>query len=468
MATELTQTILPSPAYTLAGIKMLRDQFAREMVGMALRPYQVELSDRIIESVFAKAGDEIVALWARQMGKTEALALTGLFLFIFYPRITGQGFKIGVFGPKYEQAQNLVERMRLRLSKSWLDRGECWTDTGMRFSWVWTDLPGQPVSEWHGISGSKDAHIEGPSFDLLYLDESQDIEESQMKTAIFPMGAAKMATRVLIGTYKPQVVNFYFYQRTMEHGRHLSKKPWTVGAEFSDEYRRYVLQEKDRYGEESEEFRTQYSLNLVEHKAFFISRPDLLALRVDELPTDLEDSNFVGIDIAKFPDSTVAECYRGKFMSKGCLVDALELQGVNYEDQVLLLKDFCECNRAKVVVVDSTGVGDPVVDMLKRALRCRVEGLKLTLLSKDSIFKNLQGEMLNRRLFYHVRPDRKREVARFEDQFLALLREFRGAYMDCHHPETRDAHDDYCFAAALAVEAARLQTGFIYDFLDTV
>lgn len=438
----------------------------KDMVGIPLRPYQVEISDRIIESVFNCSGEEIVAIWARQMGKTEALALTGLFLFIWYPRFTGQSFQIGVFGPKFEQAQNLVERMRRRLKKEWLDTGEQWTDTGMRFAWVWTDLPGSPISEWHGISGSKDAHIEGPSFNLLYLDECQDIEESQMKTAIFPMGAAKMATRVLIGTYKPEVVNFYFYQRSMEHGRHLSKKPWTVGAEFSSDYRRYVEAERDRYGEESDEFRTQYSLRLVEHRAFFISKSDLLALRLDDIPVDLVPETFVGIDIAKFPDSTVAHAIRGKFGLKTCLVDSLELSGVNYEDQVILLKDFCEKNRAKIVVVDSTGVGDPVVDMLRRSLHCRVEGLKLTLLVKDRIFKNLHTEMINRRFFYHADTARKRDISRFEDQFLALLREFRGAYMDCHHPDVSDAHDDHCFAAALAVEAARMRTDYIYLFLD--
>jgi len=65
------------------------------------RPFQTELSDKIIEYVLSKGiiGNEITVMFARQSGKTETVALTTLAIGLFFILFLWQDFDTGLFAP---------------------------------------------------------------------------------------------------------------------------------------------------------------------------------------------------------------------------------------------------------------------------------------------------------------------------------------------------------------------------------
>jgi len=87
--------------------KIWRDVLCKR-VRIKFRPYQTEFSDKIIEYVISEGiiGNEITVMFARQSGKTEAVAITTLALGLFYILFMWQDFDTGLFAP----VQSMITR----------------------------------------------------------------------------------------------------------------------------------------------------------------------------------------------------------------------------------------------------------------------------------------------------------------------------------------------------------------------
>lgn len=141
---------------------------------------------------------------------------------------------------------------------------------------------------------------------------------------------------------------------------------------------------------------------------------------------------YVGIDVAKSIDSTVATA----------------------------LAEFNVLNGGlKGVAIDSTGAGDYLPDWLERNTRWFREPVKFTALTKDMMYKNLQQVMMSS-LTKLPELDATTEGRRFLLQMLNLQKEIRGNLIAVHHPagehrgpcdkNTCFLHDDYPDSWALA------------------
>lgn len=459
-------------AIDLGRVLELRDLFFDRMLRRRLRGYQRPLSDRIVCAVFNREMVELFEAWGRQSGKTQTVADTDLFLTVFYPQLVGEDFLTGVFAPKEEQCLNLIERMDRGLDKRWLSGlGEVRSKSSLRFIFDW-NLPGRPVSGWHGMSASPEAKIEGWPFNLILVDEAEDVDEGQLKNAIFPMGADKQASKVLTGFFKPSIVNWYWYQHILGGGPDSRRLGWEVAAAEVPHYREYVELERERLGEDSDEFKTQYKLELVERTSFFIDRDSLARCSVPSYSEDSSLGRFAGWDVAKRQDSSVVTILEGKFDERLVVVDWLEMHGEDYEEQMEMVREFCMRYGVRSLCIDVSGVGDPVCDVFsKKYSGGRVEGVKTgSPLVADRLYKQLSLQMIpgeDKQPKVYYRKSNLRECRRFEEQMLSLLKDHRGDYLVCHHPERHGAHDDYCTALALAVEAARVGGGLVFEFLDT-
>ena len=94
----------------------------------ALRPYQMHLARRIIESVIINDGEEITALAARQSGKSETIANTVATLMVLLPRLAKMypdllgkfknGLWVGMFAPVETQVETLFGRTINRLTSA--------------------------------------------------------------------------------------------------------------------------------------------------------------------------------------------------------------------------------------------------------------------------------------------------------------------------------------------------------------
>lgn len=142
-----------------------------------------------------------------------------------------------------------------------------------------------------------------------------------------------------------------------------------------------------------------------------------------------------GVDLAKSQDYTVIV----GLDADGCVVTLDRWQGpwqLTREKLARMIGD-------KPAQIDSTGVGDPIVEDLKRVCR-RVEGFKFTSQSKQQLMEGLQISMQTREL-------------RFPDGWLrAELEAFGYRYSGkTVSYEATAGHDDGVCALALAVHARR-------------
>jgi|GEM_PF-2693866 len=440
--------------------------------GIDLRPYQKEFSDRIIKSVVRNDGQTFFAEWARQSGKTETLASTAYAVSVLFAPI-----RIGIFGPKQRQAQIMWDRVKERYNQEVLDglglEIEKYGGNTFKLS------SGSVVQAITAGSGN----IEGETFDLILIDETQKISRRMLLAEIWPMGAETNATKCCIGT--PHFQDCWFREQL----ERLKGTPfcmiydWRTPAKYSKNYRKSIARQLEQMSPESEEFRTQYELEWILESGMFITIEDWRRMNPPPLMTpvvtkeELYDSEInskwqvrAGVDLAKEHDSTVLtvtgkyfgswEPYWDGFSEETIvLLDVVELEGLEYPDQIDIIQEELDRWHADVLGVDSTGVGDPVTDILKRELNQHVEGIKFTSSSKHDLYKHVERKVkveeewdyCNFVIPKKVRsyPHLEVSMRKMEEQWLELTKEYKGSRMSVEGPDS--GHDDYPDSAALSM-----------------
>ena len=179
--------------------------FCEVYSGKVMYAYQTQFSKRIIRSVLENDGAEITALFSRQSGKTETIAITVGGLMIILPTLANMpmfmddtrlqmfkdGFWVGIFAPSQRQAQITYGRMKSRLQCK--ESIAVLEDPDFRLEF--TTSNGQTVALSNGsfctaISASDGSNIEGESFKFIICEECQDISNYKISNSIHPMGAA--------------------------------------------------------------------------------------------------------------------------------------------------------------------------------------------------------------------------------------------------------------------------------------
>ena len=249
--------------------------------GKVMYKYQTQFSKRIIRSVLENDGAEITALFSRQSGKTETIAITVGGLMIILPELANMpmfaddqrltmfkdGFWVGIFAPSQRQAQITYNRMKSRLQcKEALAVLE---DPDFRLEF--TTSNGQTVALSNGsfctaISASDGSNIEGESFKFIICEECQDISNYKIRKSIHPMGAAYNATICKIGTATTFKGDFYEAiernKKEYESGklriRNHFEYNYKVVMKYNPKYAKYIEREKRSLGEESDEFQMSY------------------------------------------------------------------------------------------------------------------------------------------------------------------------------------------------------------------
>ena len=115
--------------------------------------------------------------------------------------------------------------------------------------------------------------------------------------------------------------------------------------------------------------------------------------------------------------------------------------------------NFFKHYNIKGVAFDSTGQGDFMPDLFEAETRWRDENsglyrVKFSAVSKDILYKNLG--VVCREFLTTLPIIATKEAEEFKQQMLDLQKEYKGELLSCHHPDSKDAHDDYCDSWALA------------------
>lgn len=388
----------------------------RRMLGSHLNLPLVEpqllVSTKICEAVIAGGSREVPLLWCRRFGKTEMLVQTAITLGIYWIHRLHQNFSVGLVNPTRNEQSIMVTKQRLQ---EHLAKLEPWLMTlgvtkvlgdGRKTpEYILRDSSGAEF-QIRAISANPSAHEKGAGFQLMLLEQVEEMDEETMKTIIFPMAAGKdlASTQILAGTPSLQVLNDYFRERTQQ-----LRYPFIVdcktAGKFRPSYQALVDAEQRRLGEESDEFRTQYGCEWIQLRNKLIEREQLLLLQKDYTP-DPTKERFAGTDTAKQVDSTVCTVLEraGEHL---IIIAWLELEDVDYEEQADRIAASLKKWDVTLNIVDATGTQDMMVDML--TARCRrfleTEGFKFTAESNDTLYKQYERELRRSRLWFAANAD---------------------------------------------------------------
>lgn len=480
--------------------------FSQEYSGISFYKYQQQFAKRIIRSVLENDGEEITALFSRQSGKSETIAVVTGALCVILPLLANmpmfaddarlQPFKngiwIGIFAPTLNQSQITYNRIRTRLgskrSEMILNELGITKDTNNGVTVALSN--GSYVTS---RSASEGSNIEGDTYHFIIIEECQDVSNYKIRKSIHPMGASTNATIAKIGTCTTYRGDFYDAIQRNKKDYSEGKKcknhfeyNYEVVMKYNPKYEKYIKKEIYRLGIDSDEFRLSYKLEWILERSMFVTMKILndkvynKTLAIVE--KDLSRKHVVGIDFGKIKDSTIITVgepdwdnpvilERPKNIDTASLMSNqeayvaynvkvknwLELLGDDYETQYFEIMSFLSNYNIVRMCVDSTGTGAPIADRLIANMRCEVIPYVYTTPSKSMLYKHLNAEIRGGRLIIPADDEVQETLMwrRFEKQMLELQKSYSGTNMVVSHPSEKGAHDDYPDSLSLMVWAAK-------------
>lgn len=468
--------------------------------GKTMYPYQEQFSKRVIRSILENDGEEITALFSRQSGKSETIALTAGGLMIILPQLANMpmfaddvrlkmfkdGLWIGIFAPSQRQAQTTYNRIRARI--------QCKNAIAVlqdpEFRLDFTTSNGQTVALSNGsfataISASDGSSIEGESFKLIICEEAQDISNFKIRKSIHPMGAAYNATIVKIGTATTFKGDFYdAIQRNKKHDAektsHIKNHfefDYKVAAKYNPAYAKYVEGEKRRLGENSDEFRMSYGLEWIIERGMFIDIEKFELengeYMLERVFYDKTATHVAGIDLGGKEDDTVITMCEVDWSMPVIMETRINEDGEeetyiayntylvdwfvisnepDYEEQYPQIVDYLSHFLMARVVCDATREAS-ISHRLRANLPYEVVPYIFGTKSKSELYKHLDREIASGRARVSMTQKTKEssEYKKFIQQLGDLQKGWSGTNLVVSHPAEKGAHDDFPDSWALAV-----------------
>lgn len=417
-------------------------------------------------------------------GKSQTVAMVTAALLLVLPMLVNKypeelfifkkGLWVGVFAPINEQAVTLFDRIYDILT----------TDTGKEIitGEFRMSVPTRGGKQGNVIridngsivrmhSAAPRSKIESKTYHLILLDECQDVTSFKISKSISPMGAAVNATTVATGT--PDIYIGWFYNMIEYNKKHdvtvrqddrlHYESDYTVAQKYNPFYKKYIEKEKRRIGEDSDEFRMAYRLIWPITRGMMFTKQELeskcYVKNIKIVDTYKENPCIAGLDLGKSVDSTVLTILSPDWnnpdengnMPKQ-LLDWLEIVGDEWEEQYEQLVDKLSNYWIDTLVVDATGVGDPITERLNILLpTINVIPFVFSPSTKDLGYKYLLQEIKNGRILIPGDSKTRNLVRfkRFENQMLTLKKAYSGKFLNPSCVEDK-GHDDYPSSIMLA------------------
>lgn len=465
-----------------------------ELCGIRLFPYQSPLAWRIIESIILNDGDEITALIARQSGKSEVLADVACTLMTMLPilgnyfsqlRQYKDGFWIGIFAPRQEQADTIGHRIDTRMTGE--NAMGFLSDPEVGIDYKDYKLSNGSFCRVH--SAAPQSKLESKTYHLIFVDEASDVEESKIISSIHPMGAATSATIVKIGTPKPYKSEFFdAIQRNkqLELGTRGKVKnhfeyDYKIVMKYNQRYEKFIQKEINRYGKESDFFRMNYGLEWLLEKGMAVT-PDTFNEKMrnqkDKFQFEGVDNCIyvAGLDLGKKFDSTVLtmlELTKKKDFKNydtddfqeddgydKRILNWYEYEGEDWEQQIKeVVGVMREFPQTQTLVIDATGVGDMPAEVLTRKLMHFDVEVVIVIYSakkKDELakifYRNLNFSSI--RVPCHNNARGTKRWRKFYTQLLSAEKTWHNGLMRVQHPKQKGSKDDYVQSLMLALYGA--------------
>jgi hypothetical protein len=472
-----------------------------------LRPYQFEIAAAVLDSVFHRKGLTFSVEIARQGGKNELSARLERHLLTLNLE---NAVNLVKCSPTFKP-QTVISMMRLKDRLNDAGLNGVWTS---EMGYIIRLGEARAIF----LSADVGASVVGNTAHLLLeVDESQDVNQDKYTKEFKPMSAASNCTIVHYGTtWDDSTLLEEVKQTNLELEkrdgirRHFRYDYQEVG-QYNPYYLINVEMERQRLGENHPLFLTQYRLLPVRGGGGFLNSTQKAQLQGEhnrlshppEKTVILENSKHhpsqinnlkstpspafinhspmyvAGIDLAGEAesaedhfltslhprrDSTVVTIGEldwsicNDIQKQPCIrvVEHYSWTGEPhaglYPTIIDLLKNVWHCKR---VVVDSTGVGEPVAAFLKQSLGHRVVGFKFTARSKSDLGFNLLSAVNSGRLKMYS-GDGSPEYREMWFELDKAKSFYRPNQTFNFFVDTSDGHDDFLMSLALLVESAGL------------
>lgn len=441
-----------------------------------LYPYQLEIFAAITQSVVKKQGLTFSVEIARQGGKNELSAQLERCLLALYA--LGDPKNLIKCSPTFKpQVVISISRLKDRLEE--------------RASGNWATELGYMVRLGNAraifLSAEESSSVVGHTCQiLLEIDEAQDVSKEKYTKEFKPMGATTNVTTVHYGTTWDETT---LLEEVKQSNLELERKDgikrhfrfdWQEVALYNPDYLAYVEGERARLGENHPLFLTQYCLVPVRGSNYFLSAQQRARLQ-GEHPRQARPSPgkiyVAGIDLAgeaeeqegallhtlkPRQDSTVVTI--GELDSIGSLLTAspavkvvdhycwtgMKHTGL-YNQLVDITKNVWHCKR---IVVDATGVGQPVASFLKETIGAAVGPFVFSQPSKSELGFNLLAAIDSGRLKMYS-ADGSAEYLEFWREMEKAKSHYRPSQTMNFYVDPAQGHDDFLISLALLVEASK-------------
>lgn len=442
---------------------------------MQLRPYQQEVAKAVVQSIIAKKGLTFSVEIARQGGKNELSAHLEVLLLTMFMAKGGNAVKCS---PTFKP-QTIISMLRLK---------ERLNEFG--FSGIYRPELGYIIRLGNAcqifLSADEQASVVGHTADiLLEIDESQDVGKDKYTKDFRPMASAFNTTTVHYGTTWDDTT---LLEEIKQTNLELEKKDdikrhfrydWQEVGKYNPSYLAFVESEKDRLGESHPLFLTQYALKPLRGGGGFLTHTQIaqmMGIHSRKKYREEGKTYIAGIDLAgqeeqldgvltrPSRDATVITIAELDIIQRSEVRPAQpQLRVVEHyswvgEKHTIALPRIIDILKntwnVSKVVVDATGIGEPIAAYVKHALGSKVIPFVFTQKSKSELGFELLAFINSNRLKIYQQDDSEdyRELLRELDRAKSVYRpnQTLNFFVD-----PSEGHDDYLMSLALCVWAAK-------------
>jgi len=300
------------------------------------------------------------------------------------------------------------------------------------------DLKAGPCRVWF-LSADNPDSIRGFGFNGIVIDEAAAIPVDVWNYALRPTLAQTLGWAVFIST--PAGRNWFYDMFTRGVERQPGFRSFTFPSNASPYFPAQEWEEARRTLPE-DVFRQEYMAEFLEDSAGVFRGVDGCLIQGETFNAERSTLNaqvVVGCDIAKHTDWTVLVAIDAK---TGRCLEMERFNQLDWPVQRERIAAFVKRWRARLVM-DATGVGDPVFDDLCRVLP-QVEGFKITAQTKRELVQGLMVAVEQRRVSWPAAWDvMTAEMKRYEYEI--------GPTGQVSYSAPSGYHDDCVMALALAV-----------------
>jgi hypothetical protein len=391
---------------TVKAIARKFDRFTARGGGIAMRPYQLEPADAIIDSILNNKGMTFVIIMARQAGKDELLANLIAYLLNLFAH---KEKEIVVVNPTYKpQTIKAIFRLENRLRHNIITR-LFWEKRSDFMRMI-----GRAVVNY--LSGDEAAQVVGGTASLaLIVNEAQDITPAKYDKDFAPMSASTNATRIFTGT---TWTSRTLLAREMRNALELEKADGIrrVFIYDADEVRKvnppygdFVDGEVKKLGRQHPLVKTQYFCEEIDEIAGMFNagrralmladrpgqdtptRGNMYALTIDvggqdEALLNLDGMgnpgrDYVTVDIVEIDLSDLAIMQKPRYR----IVKRFAWQGENHVSIFGKCSALVSTWNTQYIIIDATGVGEGLWGMFANKYPTRTIPVKFTQQTKSEI-----------------------------------------------------------------------------------